>query len=179
MDKAPSDKKSPFYIQLVGDIDDELVKKAIEEIDIANAKDYVDQICMTLVTYGGDILYAIALYEHIKSSHKPVDIVTEGLCMSAGVMLLQAARVRAARPKTLFMVHPSITSLEEQSYPELMSIVDQARRNHDLFVELSIARSGITREEFEKIYTPRKYLTAEEAKAFGKYGLIDEIWGYS
>lgn len=166
---------SVFYTRLVGSIEDDTVKATIEDLNIANAKTYVECVNLVLVSYGGDLLYAFALYDHIKASKKPVDIVVEGMCMSAAVMVLQAARRRVARPHTVFMVHPTITSLEEKAYPEFISIVDQFKRNHDLFVELSIARSGMSREEFEKIYTPRKYLTPEEALHFGKFGLIDEI----
>lgn len=169
------ENQETFYTQLIGDIDESSVKHAIEDINIANAKGYVDRVLLTLVTYGGDLLYGFALYDHIKASKKPVDIVTEGVCMSAGVMILQAARTRIARPHTIFMVHPSITHVEEKAYHEFLSIVDQYKRNHELFVRLSIERSGIDYVEFEKIFTPRKYLSPIEAKNFGKYGLIDEI----
>ena len=39
------------------------------------AKSYVTEISLTLVSYGGDLLYSFALYDHIKASAKPVDIV--------------------------------------------------------------------------------------------------------
>ena len=166
---------SIFSTRLVGNIDEETVKDVIEDLNIANSKAYVTSILFTLVSYGGDVLYSFALYDHIRALKKPVDIIVEGMCMSAAVMILQAGRRRVARPHTVFMVHPTITSLEEKSYPEFISIADQFKRNHDLFVQLSIERSGMTRDEFEKIYTPRRYLTPEEALHFGKFGLIDEI----
>lgn len=175
--KSPTDdkKQNIFYIQLVGEIEEHKVSHVMGELDIGNAKEYVDEIYLTLASYGGDILFGIALYEHIKASKKPVTIVATGVCMSIAVTILQAAKKRIARPHTLFMVHPSLSSLEESSYPEFISIVDQYKRNHDIFVKLTIERSGMDKEDFEKIYTPRKYLTPEEALRFGKYGLIDEV----
>ncbi|MBX4205910.1 ATP-dependent Clp protease proteolytic subunit [Candidatus Microgenomates bacterium] len=172
-----SGKNDPqiYYTHLVGTIDDGTVKHVIEELSIANAKEYIEEIRLYLSTYGGDLLYAFALYDHIQSSPKPVDIVAEGVCMSAGVMILQAARRRYATEHTLFMVHPSITNVEEKSYQEMLQIVDQYKKNHELFIRLSIDRSGIDKEEFEKIYTPRKYLSASEACSFGKYGLVDQV----
>lgn len=170
-----SSTSNVFYTQLIGNIEDDTIKKVIEDLNIANSKEYVKEVRLTLVTYGGDLLYAFALYDHIQASAKPVDIIVEGACMSAGVMILQAARKRISRPNTVFMVHPSITSLEEKAYPEFISIVDQYKKNHELFIRLSIERSGMSREEFERIYNPRKYLTPQEALSFGKHGLIDEI----
>lgn len=172
---SKGDDPQIFYTSLVGTIDEGTVKHAIEEISIANAKGYIEEIRMTLATYGGDLLYSFGLYDHIKSSRIPVDIIAKGVCMSAGVMILQAARRRFATTHTLFMVHPSITNVEEKSYQEMLQIVDQYKKNHTLFINLSVGRSGIDMEEFERIYTPRKYLSAEEACKFGKYGLIDEV----
>ncbi len=172
---SPKQNEESFYTMVVGDIDVGAVKDVIEDINIANAKAYVTDIKLTLVTYGGDLLYSFALYDHIKSSKKPIDITVEGVCMSAGVMILQAGRHRVARPHTIFMVHPSISYIEEKSYHEMITIVDQYKRNHDLFIRLTIERSGMSLAEFERIYTPRKYLTPQEALEFGEKGLIDEI----
>lgn len=175
-DKSPvKDSPNIYFVQLVGEIDAPRVRETIEELSIANAKNYVDEVQLTLVTYGGDLLYSFALYDHIEHFSKPVNIIAEGVCMSAGVMILQAAQKRLSTPNTLFMVHPSITHVEEKAYHEFLSIVDQYKKNHELFVKLSIQRSGISTEEFEKVCTPRKYLSAADALKFGKHGLIDEI----
>lgn len=160
---------------LVGDIDAAGVEEVMERIDEANSKEYIQVIQFNLVSYGGDLLYAFALYDHIKASVKPVDIIVEGVCMSSAVMILQAGRKRLARPHTIFMVHPSISYIEEKSYHEMISIVDQYKKNHELFVKLTIERSGIGMEEFERLYTPRKYLSPKEAREFGPHGLIDGI----
>lgn len=93
--------------------------------------------------------------------------------MSAAVMILQAGRKRISRPHTSFMVHPSNMSQENSKpYSEFLSIVEEYKRNHDLFVKLTIGRSKMKREAFEKIYEPRKYLSAKETK---ELHLIDEI----
>lgn len=174
-EKSQTDEPNTYNIQIIGEITDECVCKAFENIDIANAKNYVDEIHISLCSYGGDVLLGIALFDHIKRSKKPITITAEGVCMSIAVTILQAATLRQATTHTLFMVHPSISSLEERSYPEFISMVDQYKKNHDLFVKLTIEKSGMTREEFETIYNPRKYLTPEEALHFGKNGLIDKI----
>ncbi|MBI3888074.1 ATP-dependent Clp protease proteolytic subunit [Candidatus Microgenomates bacterium] len=175
IEKSLKDAKNIYYIHLVGEIEETRVAKTVEELDIGNAKEYVDEIRLTLVSYGGDLLYGMALYQHIKSSKKPVTIVTEGVCMSVAVTILQAANLRVSRPQCVFMVHPSITTLEERSYPEFISMVEQFKKTHDVFVDLTIKRSGMEKNEFESIYNPRKYLTPQEALEFGKFGLIDEI----
>ena len=73
------------------------------------------------------------------------------------------------------MVHPSNNSLGDNDYQEFLAIVDQYKKNHDLFVRLTIERAGISRVDFERLYEPRRYLTPEEALRIGKNGLIDKI----
>lgn len=170
------EEKRIFYSRLVGEVFYTSVREVMKDIDIANADGCVDEIRITVTSHGGDLLTAFALFDHIKNSKKPIDIIAEGMCMSSAVTILQAARRRFSSPHTIFMVHPSQIFVEDHKpYMEFLSIVDQYKKNHDLFINLTIDRSGIKREEFERIYTPRKYLSPEEALYFGKYGLIDEV----
>lgn len=164
-----------FYTRLIGEINYPAISDVIRDIDSANSDKKIQRIILTVISHGGDLFSGFALFDHIKASPKAVDIIAEGVCMSAAVMVLQAGRVRIARPHTLFMVHPSITYVEEKAYNEFLSIVDQYKKNHDLFVRLTIGRSGMDRQEFERIYNPRKYLTPVEAKEFGTNGLIDIV----
>lgn len=172
-----STNKSPvYYTRLVGKVDDASVKEVMKDIDTANSLDYVKEIRMTLTSTGGWLYPAFALYDHIVASKKPVDIIAEGYCMSAAVMILQAGRKRISRPHTSFMIHPSSYNQDDKKpYSEFLEVVGEYKRNHKLFVKLTIARPGASRKEYEAIYEPRKYLTPQEAKKFGKYGLIDAV----
>lgn len=168
------ESKSPiFYTRLVGMVEDKSIKDVMKDIDHANSHDHIKEIILTISSKGGWLYDGFALYDHIKASKKPIDIIAEGYCMSAAVMILQAGRKRISRPHTSFMVHPSNASQEERKpYSEFLLMVDEYKRNHDLFVKLTIDRPGISRSVFEKLYEPRKYLSAEQAK---ELKLIDEI----
>ncbi|HEV2339490.1 MAG TPA: ATP-dependent Clp protease proteolytic subunit [Patescibacteria group bacterium] len=173
------EKKSPiFYTWLVGLVENSSVKDVMKDIDKANSEEHIKEIILTIASPGGGIYPGIALYDHIKASKKPIDIITEGYCMSAAVMILQAARKRISRPHTVFMVHPSSYVVEKEiprPYSEFLTMVEDYKNQHDLVVRLSITRSGIRRKEYEAMYNPRKYFTSEEALKFGPHGLIDEI----
>lgn len=172
--KPKEEQKSKiFYTGLVGTIDDKSIKEVMHDIDHANSLSHIERIIMTISSKGGFLYESFALYDHIIASEKPVDIIAEGFCMSSAVMILQAARKRLARPHTTFMVHPSHMALEERKpYSEFLSIVEDYKRNHDLVIKLTIARSKISKANYEKLYEPRKYFTAAEAK---NLKLIDEI----
>jgi ATP-dependent Clp protease, protease subunit len=174
MEDNHEESKSPvFYTRLVGMVEDKSIKDVMRDIDYANSHDHIKEIVLTISSRGGWLYDGFALYDHIKASKKPVDIIAEGYCMSAAVMILQAGRNRLSRPHTSFMVHPSSYSQEDRkSYSEFLSMVDEYKKMHDLFVKLTIERSGMDRLKFEKLYEPRKYLSAEQAK---ELKLIDKV----
>ncbi len=162
------------YTLLVGVVEPKSVREVMKDIDQANAHEKeVKRVMLTIMSPGGWLYDGFALYDHIKASSVPVDIIAEGYCASSALMIMQAGRKRIARPHTSFMVHPSSHRQEEsEPYEEFLSIVEQYKRNHDLFVKLTIERSKMDRKQFEALYEPRKYLSPEEAL---KLGFIDEI----
>lgn len=176
-DKDKKREKSPIlYTRLVGGVEDDSVKQVMADIDTANSRVDVREIVFTISSRGGRLYPAFALYDHIKRSKKPIDIIAEGYCMSAAIMILQAARKRLSTQHTSFMIHPSSYATDEKKpYSEFLTMVEEYKRNHDLFVKLTIEKSGVSKDQFEKLYNPRRYLTPQEAIKIGKNGLIDEI----
>jgi ATP-dependent Clp protease, protease subunit len=165
-----------FRTRLVGEVNDSTTKELLKDIDEANSKEDVDLIKVTLTSGGGSLQCGFAIYDHIRFSEKPVDIWAAGYCMSAAVMILQAARERISYPHTVFMVHPSRYKIEEtRAYEEVEEMVNQYKRNHQTFLDLSIQRSGMSRTRFHRLCKAFWYMTPEEAKKFGKRGLIDRI----
>jgi ATP-dependent protease ClpP protease subunit len=163
------------HTRLVGQIDERSVGEVMKDIDQANVND-VSKIVLTIASHGGWLYPAFALYEHIKASDIPVDTVAEGYCMSSALMVLQAGRERISRPHARFMLHPSDHSVEERKpYQEFITIVEENKRNHELFVRLTIERCGISKRQFERMYQSRTYFSAQEAIRVGKHGLIDRI----
>jgi ATP-dependent protease ClpP protease subunit len=173
-----SQVKQPFttFLHLFGDTNAPNIRDITRAIDIAIMDDYVDEICIILNSGGGNLYYAFGLYDHILASPKPIDIIAEGTCQSSAVMILQAARRRYSRPNTVFMVHPTWNQIPDRtSYMEYLAETEQYKRNHELCVQLTIQRSGMSKITYEKFYDPIRYLTPEEALQFGQNGLIDEV----
>lgn len=169
-------KSKIIHTRLVGHINYDLIKDPLKAIDEANEKPEIEKVVLTIVSGGGFFYPSFALFDHIKASKKPVDIIAAGNCMSCAVMILQAGRKRLSYSNTVFMVHPSHFNQEDNKpFYESMKVVDQYKINHEKFIELTITRSGISKAEFEKLYNPIKYFTPKEALSFGPNGLIDEI----
>lgn len=123
-------------------------------------------IRIVFTTYGGEVYYALAISDLIGSSKRPVDIVVNGPCMSAGVLILQAARKRYASPGSQFLVHfgseASDSASEQQHYRYLDKICYQ--RFHE--------RTGVSIRTIKRWHSGETYFTAEEAL---KNKIIDKV----
>jgi len=162
-----------YYSRLIGKIDEKSANEVIKDIDQYNSNDCKKLFILTICSMGGLLYFAQAIHDSIKASKKPIICIASGTCMSAAVMIIQAAQKRIARPNTVFMLHHSSYYREEKTYIDEMNIINQEwNRSTDLFIKQTIEKSTISKERFDEIAKPRKYLTAQEAKDFG---LVDEI----
>lgn len=129
------------------------------------------EITIILNTGGGDLYQALAIYDLIKKNKYPVDIVCQGLCMSAGTLILQAARKRISDPHCQHMVHYGY----EWSGGEART----ARRANEHYQKLEETvckiyanRTKQTIEKMDALLDRDTFMTAQEAL---DVGLIDEI----
>ncbi|OGK62306.1 hypothetical protein A2446_06290 [Candidatus Roizmanbacteria bacterium RIFOXYC2_FULL_38_9] len=165
------------YSRLVGPIDEKSVKEVLKDIDGANNNDQKKLIILTLASSGGLLYYAQVLYDAIKASKKPIVCIVSGSCMSASLMILQAASKRISRPNTIFMLHQSTYWTEQHTYMDEINVMNKEwNRLYKQFVTQSISRSTITLEEFEKIAKPRKYFSAKEALDMKFIDTISDKW---
>jgi ATP-dependent protease ClpP protease subunit len=164
------------YTYLFGDTSNENIKEVVKDIDKANQNKEIDEIVLVMNSWGGYFYASFGLFDHIRFSKKPIDIIAEGTCQSCAVMILQAGRKRFSMPNTVFMIHPSSNKIEDSlSFKNFIAESEQYKVDHDLFVELTISRCGMGKKEFEALYEPQRFLTPEQALKLGKNGLIDEI----
>jgi len=177
MNHSSSSTTPICYTRLIGHINENTIKDVLKDIDGANSNENKKFIIFTLCSNGGALYYAQALYDAIKASIKPVICIASGQCMSAGLMILQAAHKRIARTNTIFMLHQASYWREEQTYIDEINIMSgEWNRLYKQFVTQSIHRSTITHAEFEKIAKPRKYFTAKEALDIKLIDSINDEW---
>jgi ATP-dependent protease ClpP protease subunit len=162
-----------YYSRLIGQINEKSAGDVMKDIDQYNSNENKKILILTICSSGGLLYFAQAIYDHIKASKKPVICIATGTCMSAALMIMQAAHKRVSRTNTIFMMHQSNYWREEHTYIDEMNIINQEwNRSTELFVKQTIEKSTITPEEYTKVVSPRKYFGALEAK---KMGLVDEI----
>lgn len=130
-------------------------------------------ITIVLSTDGGCVYEAFAMYDIIKSNPYPVDIHCVGYVMSAGPVILQAARRRTAAPNTQLMLH-----LGQETISGEVGTVRKAREHlesmGERMFEILAERATVLSGEIQQYIDETTYFTAAEACTVG---LIDEVVG--
>jgi ATP-dependent Clp endopeptidase proteolytic subunit ClpP len=171
------DKPKIWTANLVGKIEDDQAKQIHSLVDHLEREGEYGQLRLTLQTTGGSILDAFAIHDRLLYSPLDVEIRVAGYCMSAGVLILQAADQahRLSYPNARFMIHPASGQLQYEKLDDARVLLQFQSELEKSGVEIQAARAGINPDTFYEDSRRLNFMTAEEALRFGEHGLIDGI----
>lgn len=137
-------------------------------------------IWLILKSEGGHLDEGLAMIDTIKAFIKKgteVNILGVGLVASMAIGVMQAAVKRCALPNTQFMIHEvsqMIEAYENASESEDRTI--EIKRVNNIFLDIISARAGVDMVRLASdVHKKDLWLDAQQAKAFGPHGLIDEV----
>ena len=104
-----------YYSRLIGKIDEKSANEVVKDIDQYNNNENKKLFILTICSMGGLLYFAQTIHDSIKASKKPIICIASGTCMSAAVMIIQAAQKRVTRSNTVFMLHHSSYFREEKT----------------------------------------------------------------
>lgn len=140
---------------LLGDVDEDMLEKAVCNL---HALDSVSgEITIKLISDGGSVSVARAIYDLIAGCKNRVRIMCYGEVSSAATLILQAGDYRAMSENCKLMIH-----VGEESYA----------MNHPKNVERIYEQSRIDEKWMEDIYLKR---IKEKKKRFTRQNLKDEL----
>ena len=133
----------------------------------------LNPITMYISTYGGSCYDGMALYDTIKGSKTPVEVVCTGKVMSMGVIAILAAQVRKAHRNTTFMIH-QLSSMAIGTLQDMVDSVEESSRVNTMLFDIITSTTRITKERLSQISEQKKdwFFNAEEAL---NLGVITEI----
>lgn len=100
---------------LTGEVNEDMYDVALKFVYAMSNSPVKDPPAIILSTYGGDIYYGLAIYDLIKTFMPDTKIVCVGPVMSAGSIILQAAKERCMLPNSYIMVHYGMEINTDQS----------------------------------------------------------------
>lgn len=147
--------------------------KEMELLGFETANYKPEPISFNLCTPGGSCYYGMALYDTIRTSQTPVEIICQGMVMSMGVIVTLSANVRKAHANTIFMIH-QVSGLLFGYLQDMEEKAEEIKRINEMLFKIITERTAITNEQLDDIVSHKRewYITAQEALTLG---IITEI----
>jgi len=161
-------------IFLTGPFEDGMASLICAQLLFLESENPKKEISMYINSPGGQVTSALAIYDTMQYIKSPVSTVCMGMAASAGSLILQAGEAgqRISLPNSKIMVHqPSGGARGMASDIEIQA--EDMRKTKKLLNEIYVKHTGQTYDTIEKTLDRDRYMTAEEAKAFG---LIDHVY---
>ena len=158
---------------LSGVIDSDTVLILTRMISYLLGRSKKKPINLHINTPGGAVTDGLALYDLLNGCQAPIHALATGMCMSMGVIILQAAAVRRATENTTFMLHEVGTMRFGGSLTQNAATQKETERLQRTLDDILMSRSGMSKRSaasFMKIQ--ERYFGAEEALS---HGLLDAI----
>lgn len=137
-------------------------------------------IWIILKSEGGYLEEGLAMIDVIRAFVKKgteVNILGIGVIASMAAGVMQAGVKRYALPHTQFMIHEvSQEIVARENASESEDRTTEIKRVNNIFLDIISTRSGVDRARLASDVRKKDlWLDAQQAKAFGPYGLIDEV----
>jgi ATP-dependent Clp protease, protease subunit len=165
-------------VYLVGDIDEELIRSAVERITVLSEKKPKKPITLIINTYGGNVDDTFMLYDLMKYIPTPIHTVGLGKIMSAGCLLL-AAGVKGKRKmgRNARVMYHCGWEYTGGTIFEMRANLQAFERQEAMYDQRFAEETSLTIEQVEALYdkngpTSDHYLTAEQAL---QLGIVDEL----
>ena len=160
-------------IFLVGPIDDYMANVIVAQLLFLEAENPEKDISLYINSPGGVVTSGLAIYDTIRYIRPEVSTVCIGQAASMGSLLLTAGAPgkRYSLPNARIMVHQPSGGFQGQATDieiHAREIIALRKRLNEIYVE----HTGQSMETIENAVERDKFMTPEDAKAFG---LIDEV----
>ena len=155
-------------------INDDVANIIIAQLLFLDADNPEKDIYMYINSPGGHVHSGIAIYDTIQHLRAPVNTICMGMAASMGAFLLAtgAKGKRAALPNARIMIHQP-SSGSQGTAADIEIAAREILHTRSLLNRLFAKHTGQPTEVIERDSDRDRYMSAEEAKA---YGIIDEVY---
>ncbi len=161
-------------IMLSGPIGDEVANVIIAQLLFLEGQDPKKDISLYINSPGGSVTSAMAIYDTMNHIKAEVSTICVGIAASAAAVLLSSGTKgkRFILPNAEVMIHQVMGGMEGQA-SEIEIHAKHILKTKENLNKILAKNTGKTASEIEKDSDRDKYMSAQEAKA---YGLVDDIY---
>lgn len=161
------------YVYLSGEISEELIKSAAQDLFRLEFENPAEDIIMIIDSYGGYVDSMWALIDTMNLLRCDVHTLCVGKAMSAAsVILINGARgKRYCTENSRIMIH-KVSGICSGQVDDIDGYVEELKRQNEQAINFIIKHSCLTKKILEQKITFDWYLSPKEAL---KYSVIDKI----
>ena len=162
-------------IKLIGDVDDDMLNSALCNL---HSLDYTaGEVTIKLVSDGGSVAVARAIYDLIVNMKNVVSIIAYGEVSSAASIILQAGDERVMSPNSKLMLHAGEESIPSSHPKNSEKLYKQHRIDEAWMEDVYLSRIREKKKRFTRVKLKEllEWDTFMNPKEALEYGLIDAI----
>ncbi len=154
-------------------INDAVANLIIAQLLFLEAEDPDQDISFYVNSPGGSVTAGLAIYDTMQYIRPDISTICIGMAASAGALLLAsgAASKRFTLPHSTIMIHQPLGGVQGQA-SDIEIHAREIIRMKSVLNDILVGHTGQPLEKLQEDTERDRFLTAEEAKA---YGLIDEV----
>ena len=160
-------------IFLTGQVEDHMANLIVAQMLFLEAESPEKDIFLYINSPGGVITSGLAIYDTMQYIRAPVHTLCMGTARSMGSFLLMAGEPghRMALPNASLHVHQPLGGFQGQA-SDILIHAEEMKRTKDTVIRLYAKHCGLSYEEVERVLDRDRFMTADEAAA---WGLIDRV----
>jgi ATP-dependent Clp protease, protease subunit len=157
-------------------IDSAVANTVIAQLLFLENENEKKDITLYINSPGGHVTAGLAIYDTMQHITPDVATICVGLAASMGAILLAggAKKKRFALPNSEIMIHQPLGGMEGQA-SDLQIHAKHILQTKERLNKILAKDSGASLTQIEKDTDRDRFFSAEEAKNYGKLGLIDLI----
>ncbi|TXE35866.1 ATP-dependent Clp protease proteolytic subunit [Serratia marcescens] len=158
---------------LNGEVNDDVAEMLCAQLLFLEAENPEKPIHLYINSPGGAITSGLAIYDTMQYIRAPVHTLCMGTARSMGSFLLMAGEPghRMALPNASLHVHQPLGGFQGQA-SDILIHAEEIKRTKDRVIRLYAQHCGLSYEEVERVLDRDRFMTADEAAA---WGLIDRV----
>jgi len=165
-------------IFISGQFTNDLADSVVAQLLFLEAQDPDKDINIYINSPGGLITAMYAIYDTMNYIKPDIATIGYGQVMSAGSFILAAGTrgKRHALPNTDIMIH-ELSGGSQGKFNDLKVAYEHVASLYERMAKHLVKMTGNTLKKVQEDMKLDKYMTPEDAKNYGKYGLIDTVQG--
>ncbi|CAI1515564.1 ATP-dependent Clp protease proteolytic subunit [Serratia marcescens] len=158
---------------LNGEVNDDVAEMLCAQLLFLEAENPEKPIHLYINSPGGAITSGLAIYDTMQYLRAPVHTLCMGTARSMGSFLLMAGEPghRMALPNASLHVHQPLGGFQGQA-SDILIHAEEMKRTKDRVIRLYAQHCGLSDEAVEQALDRDRFMTADEAAA---WGLIDKV----